>query len=250
MLSPAKLRIIPYKDEGSMVESLAASFASSVGNQGFSGYTVQINPDSLNFSHNITYNQDQPAGTSGADQGYVKTAPTTLDFEVIFDRTGAVQSGDALGNELMLLSGQGVDNDINKLKKVILKYEGGIHRPKKVKIVWGKSFQIPGQLTFRGQLVNMTYSYKRFNSVGIPLRASVSLSFQGVMGDKLRAQIENNQSPDITHLITVKEGDTLPLIAYKIYGDSRYYITLMEANHLVHFRDLSPGQKIVCPPIE
>lgn len=250
MLPTAKLRIIPYLKENAAVDTAAGALAATAGNQGFgNGFTVQINPESLNFSQSITYKQDQGAGSSNDKKDYAYTEPATLAFEVIFDRTGAVQNGDLLGNELALLSSQGVDVDINTLKKVVLEYDGTIHRPREVKIVWGKSFQLPGQMTLRCQLTNFSYAYKKFNAFGIPLRTSVSLTFQEVLSDELRQRKENNSSPDITHLVTVKAGDTLPLLAYKVYGDSRYYVPVMQANNLVHFRELEPGQKLVFPPI-
>lgn len=263
MLPTAKLRIIPAPDEeGSLVEkavdavvgavaSSVGNLSTPVGNLSFSdGFTVQINPESLSYSHHLDYAKDKVTGTSGSDNAYAGIKPSTLSFEIIFDRTGAVQSGDLLGNELSLLSGQGVDMDISNLKKVILNHEGKIHRPKKVKIVWGTAMQLPGQFSFKGQLTNFSYTYKKFNSFGLPLRASVSLTFEETVSDKERERMENNSSPDITHLITVKEGDTLPLLAHRVYGDSRYYIPVMHANNLVHFRNLKPGQKLIFPPIE
>ena len=251
MVPTAKLMIKPYHEDNTLVDTIVGSVGSSLSNLGFGeGFTVQVNPETINFSHTISYKQDQPSGDMGGDLDFDVVKPVTLEFEVLFDRTGAIQTGDVLGNEIALLSGQGVDLDINALKKVVLKYDGEIHRPKKVKILWGKSMQMLGQLTFRGQLANLSYSYKRFNSFGIPLRASVSLTFQGVLEDQLRAKIKNNNSPDITRQLTVKEGDTLPLLSYKVYGDSKYYMAVMKANGLVHFRDLQPGQQLVFPPIE
>ena len=49
---------------------------------------------------------------------------------------------------------------------------------------------------------------------------------------------------------TVKAGDTLPLMCYRIYGDPKYYLDVAEVNHLGNFRVLIPGSALVFPPIE
>ena len=89
-----------------------------------------------------------------------------------------------------------------------------------------------------------------FSPEGVPLRAVVTASFKGVVEDSLRVARENNNSPDLTHVRIVKEGDTLPLMTFKIYGDSKYYLQVAAANNLTNFRRLQPGQQIIFPPIE
>ena len=65
-----------------------------------------------------------------------------------------------------------------------------------------------------------------------------------------RAAREKKSSPDLTHERVVKEGDNLPLMTYRIYGDPKYYLEVARVNGLTNFRKLTPGQKIVFPPIE
>jgi nucleoid-associated protein YgaU len=60
---------------------------------------------------------------------------------------------------------------------------------------------------------------------------------------------ENNSSPDLTHYRVIKKGDTLPLMCYRIYGDSKYYIQVAKANKLSNFRHLKEGEEIFFPPI-
>jgi nucleoid-associated protein YgaU len=48
----------------------------------------------------------------------------------------------------------------------------------------------------------------------------------------------------------VKKGDTLPLMCYRIYGDSRYYLQVAMANRLTNFRNLQVGDELFFPPIE
>jgi len=48
----------------------------------------------------------------------------------------------------------------------------------------------------------------------------------------------------------VAPGDSLPLMCYRIYGDSRYYIQIAKFNRLNDFRNLQPGTRISFPPLE
>jgi nucleoid-associated protein YgaU len=47
----------------------------------------------------------------------------------------------------------------------------------------------------------------------------------------------------------VKSGDTLPLLAKEIYGSSEYYLRVAEVNGIDDFRNLTPGQQIIFPPL-
>jgi nucleoid-associated protein YgaU len=88
-----------------------------------------------------------------------------------------------------------------------------------------------------------------FSPDGQPLRAKISASFNGFIEDTLRAAQEDSSSPDLTHLRIVQDGDTLPLMTYRIYGDSKYYYQVAEFNGLSNLKKLETGQKIYFPPL-
>jgi nucleoid-associated protein YgaU len=95
----------------------------------------------------------------------------------------------------------------------------------------------------------MNITFKLFKPDGTPLRAVAKAKFKGFVEDNLRIAKENNNSPDLTHVRIVKEGDTLPLMTFRIYGDSEYYLEIAKVNKLPNFRKLKAGQKIIFPPI-
>ena len=64
-----------------------------------------------------------------------------------------------------------------------------------------------------------------------------------------KAKQDNKNSPDLTHLREVVEGDTLPMMCYKIYGDCKYYLQVAEYNEIVNLSYLKPGQIIEFPPL-
>ena len=48
----------------------------------------------------------------------------------------------------------------------------------------------------------------------------------------------------------MQEGDSLPLMCHRIYGDARYYLEVARTNALVDFRSLRPGTELLFPPLE
>ncbi len=219
-----KLKITAFRDN---------KFTQMVGDGVFSSL---LNPEKYAFKYKVEYNQTQGQGTSSTQPKYVRTDPEDLDLEFLFDRTGIIKGN---SDDLSL----GIVADIDRFKRIVFDYNGDEHKPNYLMIGWGT-------LLFKGILTEMTVEYKLFTPEGVPLRAVVRTSFKGVIDDKLRVARENNNSPDLTHLRIVKQGDTLPLMAFKIYGDSKYYLQVAAANNLTDFRRLKPGQQIMFPPIE
>ena len=60
---------------------------------------------------------------------------------------------------------------------------------------------------------------------------------------------KNKQSPDMTHFVEVKAGDTLPLMCFRIYNDASYYLEVAKANGLSSFRRLKMGSFLYFPPL-
>lgn len=204
-------------------------------------FIVMLNPSSLSHNHSINYssseeNKGAPLTSEARFSGY---ANETLDFEIVIDGTGVTNVNPAKKQKSKLES---VSKQIEKLKKLIYKYEGEEHQPKTVAIVWGT-------LNFTGRLSTLKIDYTLFKPDGMPLRAKIKLGFKGFISTSTQALIANNSSPDLTHIIETKAGDTLALLCHKIYKDSSYHIEVAEHNNLTNFRDIKPGTKLYFPPI-
>jgi nucleoid-associated protein YgaU len=105
-------------------------------------------------------------------------------------------------------------------------------------------------LLFKGRCTGLNIAYKLFNPDGAPIRAICKVTFKEFKEENLRVAEENNQSPDLTHYRVVKKGDTLPLLCFLIYGDSRHYLEVARANKLVNFRNLTVGEELSFPPFD
>ncbi|WP_378176273.1 LysM peptidoglycan-binding domain-containing protein [Aquimarina sp. SS2-1] len=211
-------------------------------------FVTLLNPEKYTFNYKIEQNEDQAAGTSDLSPRFNKKLPEDLELEFLFDRSGVLvhygsDPNSTADNKVLKDEGEGIIDDIEKFKKVILDYNGDEHEPNYVMISWGA-------LLFKGKLTEMSIEFKLFKPDGTPIRAVAKANFQGFVEDDLRVARENNQSPDLTHLRIVKEGDTLPLMSHRIYGDSKYYLEVAKVNQLTSFRKLEVGKEIFFPPIE
>lgn len=218
-----KLKIKAYRDE---------KFSQEVADGEFN---TLLNPENYSINYRIEQDDTQAQGTSAAAPRFNKALPEDLQLDFIFDRSGVIK-----GYEDTL--GEGIIGDIEKFKQVIFDYNGEEHKPNYLVISWGA-------LLFKGSLSEMEITFKLFKPDGTPIRASARATFKGFVEDNLRIARENNSSPDLTHVRIVKEGDTLPLMAFRIYGDPKYYLEVARVNKLVNFRKLTPGQQIFFPPI-
>ena len=111
-----------------------------------------------------------------------------------------------------------------------------------VEIIWGN-------LAFGGALSSLAYAFKAFKPDGTPLRATAQVSFREAMDGFLQEAKTKTNSPDLTHLVTVKAGDTLPLLSHKMYGKANLYLEVARVNKLVSVRSIKPGSVLRFPPI-
>ena len=218
------------------------SFSDPTFNQMEDEFTVMLNPENYTLNYEVQFAKNQTPGSSGHELKFDKIKPQKLDFEFLFDRTGAVVDTISISNPLSS-DNDGVQKDIDKLKEVTLGYDGNIHRTRFLMLSWGK-------LLFKCCLTNLSINYKLFRPDGVPLRATARCSFEEFREEEQRVREENNNSPDLTHIRTIKKGDTLPLMCYRIYGDSDLYLQVAKANEITNFRNLEIGQKIFFPPIK
>ncbi|MDY0389493.1 CIS tube protein [Desulfobulbus oligotrophicus] len=195
---------------------------------------VLVNPESYSQKITVKFSEKQAPGTTGKLPKFSKIEPQKLDFELLFDATGVINGAKDDKN--------GVESELERFKKLVLEYKGDKHRPRFLSIYWGT-------LKFDCCLENLDITYKLFRSDGLPLRALVKAGFIGSIDDTKRVAKEDASSPDLTHVRTVTAGDTLPLMAFRIYGDSRYYIEVAKANGLDSFRNLTTGMQLIFPPI-
>lgn len=213
-------------------------------------YVVQVNPESYTLNTYVLYNEQQAPGNPAAQLQYNRSTPQELSFQFLFDGTGVISQGGGLLKIANLFGGdkpKTVQEQLDAFRKAV-GYSGNLHEPRFVKLIWGKALAFE-QNTFKCKLTSIQLTYKLFKPDGTPLRATAWCNFRESLAPAEQQARKNNSSPDLTHVRTVKEGDTLPLMTYRIYGDDKYYLEVARANGLENFRQLTTGQTIIFPPI-
>jgi hypothetical protein len=196
-------------------------------------FTAMMNPETYTIDTKMEFNLKQGHGTSGHQPRFELKLPEEMSFEFLFDNTG-------------IIDGKASENLTQKIQDFalfLMGYDGKTHEPKFFKLVWGT-------LLFKGRCTGLNIAYKLFNPDGAPIRAICKVTLKEFKEENLRVAEENNQSPDLTHYRVVKKGDTLPLMCFLIYGDSRHYLAVARANKLVNFRNLTVGEELFFPPFE
>ncbi|GGI52866.1 CIS tube protein [Oxalicibacterium solurbis] len=196
-------------------------------------FEVLINPSSYKHQRAIEYNKKKTIGQAGATPRFNGMCPEKVTLQdIILDGTGVVS----------LIGMSDVKTMVDKLMTVIYKYVGKSHEPNYVRLLWGS-------LIFFCRAESIGVDYTLFKPSGAPLRAKVQITFVGWMSEQEAMLKANPSSPDLTHLVEVKAGDTLPLLCYRIYKDSGYYPQVARLNGITNFRDLRPGTVLRFPPL-
>jgi len=196
-----------------------------------SEFTAFVNPNEITLAYEMEYDSAQGSGTTGSRMNFNKVKPGDLTLTFFIDGTGAT------GTKI------DVQRRVEEFQTVT-GYNGNIHRPNYLKVVWG-TLQVK-----RCVLKSASIAYKLFKPDGVPLRAVITAVFTDSCDDQTRVALAQDQSPDLTHVRLVKAGDTLPALCSAIYGNPGLYLEVARANGIDNFRNLMPGIKIIFPPLE
>ncbi|MCG8474439.1 MAG: hypothetical protein MI784_03035 [Cytophagales bacterium] len=199
-------------------------------------FSVLVNPERFGQDFNIEYSEEEVIGSVGAKANRFKRSPSSsLNFEIFLDDTGAIPVPKNIEDKPLT-------DRIDQLMNVLYKINDTTHEPNFIEIIWGTFF-------FRGRTTSIKVEYTMFKPDGTPLRAKVSLGFKSYVSTQQDANEQKLNSPDLTHIVTVQPGDTLPYLCDKIYNDSSYYVYIAQFNKLIDFRNIAAGTEIIFPPI-
>ena len=220
---------------------------------------VQFNPTEYTFEKTAKFGEVSLPGLDSPILQFVRGESEKLSLELFFDGTGGAGGGGLMG----AITGTPGGGDAPKtvVQRVdafyrMVKISGELHTPPLVRITWGQSF--PGAATSESEAPSPTFDavvetvgrrYTLFDAEGVPLRCIVTLSLREYR--TLREQLTelNLQTADHTRIHMVREGETLPLIAWGAYKDPARWRVIAEANDLTDPTALVPGQVLDLPPL-
>jgi nucleoid-associated protein YgaU len=165
----------------------------------------------------------------------VRGQTRTLALELFFDTT---RIGSSLEKTL----------DVRTMTDVVAalgRIQPNTHAPPRITFIWGMG------LSFRAIVDNVQQKFTLFNPAGIPVRATLTLSFKEYKTLEEQLKELNLQSADHSKGRVVKDRDTLAGIAYEEYGDASLWRVIAERNRerLPSLRRLTPGLELEIPAI-
>lgn len=204
-------------------------------------YELPLNPEQYGQNFKVELDKSRGNGSAGAALKFKSVAPEQLQLEFMFDGTGAILDYPLTGT---------AHKQVNDFMAYIYDMHGPIHQPKFLKIQWGGNLFTHQEHGFDCIVSNLDIKYVLFNRAGEALRAKVNVTFLRYVEQTKETIIADRQSPDLTHVRTVNDGDRLTLMTYNIYADQSFYLKVARANNLTTFRKLKPGTELFFPPID
>jgi hypothetical protein len=188
-----------------------------------------FNPEQYSIERTNQFASQAIPGQQSPIIQFVRGESATLTVDLFFDTYTYYKSEDVRKHT----------NQISNL----LDIDPDMHAPPVCSFNWGK-------LKFYGIIERVTKRFTMFDDQGIPVRATVGLSFKSVP-PKVKEEDVFRNSPDRTKRRIVKQGDTLWMFAAKEYGEpSRWRVIADANNNIVNPRILKPGIEIVIPPLQ
>lgn len=203
---------------------------------------VQFNPTEYSLNKSAQIAEIAIPGLDSPIQQFIRGQSEKLTMELFFDTTKEGGTGVA-AIDVRLRTGP-----IYQLVKVQPK----THAPPRVRFHWGPPLnQIGlGGLSFKGIVESVQQKFDLFNPLGIPLRATLNVTFREYKTLEEQLKELNLQSPDHTKRRLVKRGDTLSQIATEEYDNPDKWRIIAEHNNIANPRRLVPGTTLEIPPVD
>lgn len=194
---------------------------------------VIYNPTEYSLDYNVSWKEQKTVEGGSNQQQFVASDTQKLSFELLIDTTH-----EAPGDK---------KRDAGKIADKILafaKFYGPLHRPPIVEVSWGSH-----QVFEKGVFESIKRTMVLFDPDGTPTRVKMSCALTKFKPPAEQAKEGKGTSPDRTHTVAVEHGDTLPAIAFRVYGDSSLWRPIAAANNIEDPSRLRPGLILSVPSI-
>jgi hypothetical protein len=208
------------------------------------GETIQVlfNPTEYTITKTNTWNFKQVKGRSLPPATFGGGNPREVALTLMLD--------------VSLLEGKSVLDITNKLFKMMDTPSGSAagaaaSAPAFVTFRWGAVD------TFKAACTSLTVAYQLFRPNGEPIRADVKMQLKQAGEASTASSGSANQAQNPTTrghrgigIHTVQDGDTLPSIAYRAYGDATRWRVIAERNGVDNPLHLRRGAALMLPELD
>jgi hypothetical protein len=192
---------------------------------------VLFNPTQYQLSKANQFAEVAVPGLEAPPLQFVRGNARTLSMQLFFDTYDPVDAE---------LQGSDVRNFTSQITG-LLKVDSDSHAPPICLFSWGK-------LKFIGVLEKADQRFTLFLPNGVPVRATVDVSFKEV-GQAQADQARDRFSSDFAKRHVVRRGESLWSIAAERYGDPALWRPIAEENGLDNPLALEAGQVLVIPAL-
>jgi nucleoid-associated protein YgaU len=190
-----------------------------------------FNPKELTVTKAAKWeSENQKKAGSAPPANFTTPEPQKLTLEMFFDATRS--------------PGSSVVEDVEALFETVVPTTASIGQkrpsPPWVKFAWGPLS------SFLGYVRSVAAKYTLFGSDGRPLRAVCTVSLEELPSEKGKQNpTSGGLQPRAVH--TMREGDSLAVLAYREYGDAGLWRPLAEVNGIDDPMRVRPGRLIFLP---
>jgi hypothetical protein len=197
--------------------------------KGNSKETVEVlfNPNEYSLDTSNSYSWDSVPGLSMPIGQFVSGGTTSLSMDIFFD---TYEKGTDVREYTKKISG-------------LLDVEKDLHAPPVCRFVWGS-------LDFKGIVEKVNQRFTMFLDSGIPVRATLKVTFRSWHSKKEQLQQIPRQSADRTKQKLLKQGEQLWMIAAHEYEDPGLWREIANANRIDNPLKLQSGRRITVPRLE
>jgi Contractile injection system tube protein/LysM domain len=204
--------------------------------------SVLFNPNAYVIVKPVTWNVPQASSGSTGQTDRSVNAPTLvfggggsrqLTLELLFDVTEPI-------DDVPIADVRTLTNDIVALTRI----ESKQGRPPVCEVSWGTA-PVNSDFPFTGVVTNLTQNFTLFRNTGEPVRATLTV----VMTEFLDPEQDQRQTdPELTTRV-VRRGDTIPAVAFSVYGNAALWRVIAQANNLDDPRRPKIGRTLSIPKL-
>jgi nucleoid-associated protein YgaU len=197
---------------------------------------VQFNPPEYSIGKAAQIAEIAIPGIDSPILQFVRGQTRTLALELFFDTTRVGSS------ETKVLDVRLMTDVVAELGRI----QPNTHAPPRITFIWGMG------LSFRAIVDSVQQKFTLFNPGGVPVRATVGMSFKEYKTLEEQLKELNLQSADHSKRRVVRRHDTLARIAFEEYGDASKWRLIADGNRtrLTDLRRLQPGMELDIPAVD
>src|SRR5215210_3760502 len=203
---------------------------------------VYFNPQEYSISKSNQWTYEKVTGTALPPAQFAGGNPREMTLSLLLDASLS-KDGDV----------KGMTDELFKMMEV----PGGQSAGSPSAVPPFVTFQWGSVVPFKAVCTSLSVAYKLFRPNGLPIRADVKLALKQAETASTASSTGANRGTNPTtranagHGVhTVKDGDSLPSIAYEAYGDATAWRAIADANGIENPLALRRGRALSVPRLE